>query len=118
MKYTEWEEKYKPVKNHLSEYENLMFETYGDEVEYVKSVDPLRVWTLLDGEGVHGIYSGLHWVNRLGYYITEVAREDDSDIEIILSTEEECGCYDEDTCEGKEDCEDCEGSGWKIIYAE
>ena len=116
MKYAEWEEKYKPVKNHLIAHEDIMFETYGQELEYVQSVDPLRVWTLLDGEGRSGIYSGQHWVNRLGYYITEVAFDETDDIEIILSTEEECSCYDEDTCEGKEGCEDCEGSGWKVIY--
>ncbi len=116
MKYSEWEEKYKPIQNPFMTHENIMFETYGEELEYIKKADPLKVWTLIDGEGVTGIYSGAHWVNRLCYYVTEVAFNEGEDIEIITRSEEECSCYNEDTCEGDPDCEHCEGSGWKIIF--
>ena len=38
--YFEWEEKYKPIQNHIdtnASYSGAMFETFGEEVEYVRA---------------------------------------------------------------------------------
>lgn len=48
-----------------------MFETYGEELEYVKSVDPRNVWTIVNGsDGGEFILSGFHVVNRVGYLVS------------------------------------------------
>ena len=48
-----------------------LFETYGDEFDYVRRFDPRRVWTLLDGDdGDLYVVSGLHMVNRVGYLLS------------------------------------------------
>jgi len=66
--------KYTLVENHLTNYgsfENKMFETYDKELEFVRSCDPKRIWTVIDCDGWFGVTAGYHWVNRIGYLITE-----------------------------------------------
>jgi len=75
MTYEEWIEKYEPLTNHLVEggnapYDNTMFETYGDELDYVRENNSGRIWTLVETEGNTFIVPGFHLVNRLGYFIT------------------------------------------------
>lgn len=112
----EWADEFKPKSNHFNNYEgDYLYETYGEEVEYVKSIHPNFVWTLVTGEMCDLIVAGYSYVNRLGYYITENPWHDDMD-SVLLSVEEECECYDEDTCEGKEGCKNCEGAGYVTNY--
>ena len=66
------------MDNHIddnSSHDGKMFETFGLEFEYVKQVfidNPARVWTMTEGDGNCQCYAmGLHWVNRMGYFITE-----------------------------------------------
>jgi hypothetical protein len=121
--WSEWADKYKPKHNHFTKDENaLMFETYGEEVEYVKTIHPNFVWTYVDGEMSSLIVAGYHYVNRIGYYITENPWSDDMD-SVLLSTEEECECYDEDAMDngdrqeyGHPECEKCEGYGYVTNY--
>jgi hypothetical protein len=79
--YDEFEDKYKPITNHFDDNASLsgcMFETYGEELEYVLSIaitEPLRVWTYVaDYEPVE-LIQGYHVVNRIGYIITEIPVE-------------------------------------------
>jgi vancomycin permeability regulator SanA len=48
-----------------------MFETYGADYEYIQSLPPERVFTLL---GTDKLYAspGKHWVNRMGYFVVEI----------------------------------------------
>lgn len=70
--------KFKPVKNHIDDnasFDGCMLETYGDELEYVRNKlqsDPLKIWTVLDCDGESVIANGYHYVNRVGYLITEI----------------------------------------------
>jgi hypothetical protein len=83
-----FEEKYKPQINHilkqkypkddptgLTGWGGIMYETYGDEYEYIREMaqkHPNRVWTLVDGDdGELVIIAGWHYVNRMNYVITE-----------------------------------------------
>ena len=85
----EWFDKYKPIKNHLDEnssFDGHMFETYGDEVEFVKAQDENRIWMYGDGDDGGGyIWNGWHFINRLGYFITEVPCPPDTTIQIQVS---------------------------------
>ena len=82
--FDEWELMFKPINNYMDANASfqddnglgIMFETYDIELEYVKSRDPLTVWTYMDSE--HGgtvLVDGYHVANRIGYFITSVVRE-------------------------------------------
>jgi hypothetical protein len=81
MTMDEWEATYKPIYNHIDKNASfqdesgngIMFETYGDEVEFVKSQSPANIWMYGSGDdGGTYIWNGWGFVNRLGYFITEV----------------------------------------------
>ena len=87
----EWEATYKPIYNHIDNNasfqdesgQGIMFETYGDEVEFVKSQSPDKIWMYGSGDdGGTYIWNGWGFVNRLGYFITEVPCPTDLDIQI------------------------------------
>ena len=75
LTFEEADEQFKFIPNNYDEYssfDGLMFETYGDEVEFVKSCSPDKIW--MYGEGDDGglyIWSGWGFVNRIGYFISE-----------------------------------------------
>jgi hypothetical protein len=70
-----WEAKYKPITNHFDGTDK--FETYGEELDFVRAQDPRCIWTLVDGDdGNLYIVDGYHLVNRINYFITEVPFED------------------------------------------
>jgi hypothetical protein len=122
LTWKEFEEKFKPIKNHLvNDPDQRMFETYGEEVDFVISqTEARKVWTWLDGDYSSWVMSGYHWVNRIGYYVCEVPYDEDTEYEIMLSVEEECECYNEEGYEngeyGRPDCEECEGAGLVTKY--
>ena len=122
LTWKEFEEQFRPIKNHLvNDPDQQMFETYGDEVEFVISqIAQNKVWTWADGDYCSFISSGYHYVNRIGYYVCEVPYDEDTEYEIIVSTEEECECYNEEGYEdgemGRADCEKCEGYGRVTNY--
>ena len=132
MTYTEyqgwqkWEDKFKPIHNHFSnDPDQDMFETYGEEVEFVTKADNKHVWTWIQGDMSDLIVAGYHYVNRLGYYITEVPWENEDDY-CLLSIEVECECYseDEEVMESRNDemgdpnCQECEGYGLVTRYVD
>ena len=75
----EFDDRFTLISNHLNpsagwgygEDRGCLFETYGEEVEFVKQQDMQRVWTLVDGDdGDLYVISGFHYVNRIGYLIS------------------------------------------------
>ena len=88
----EWFKQFKPIPNHLDENASFndgehgyMFETYGDEVEFVKAQDSNRIWTYSDGDnGGTYISDGYHVVNRIGYFVTTVPYDDKQYYQIQL----------------------------------
>jgi hypothetical protein len=117
-----WVEKYKPIKNHLTEYPDAhseydSFETYGEEVEFVRAQDPRYVWTEVQGDFAMVLVAGFAYVNRLNYFITQEPWEDENTT-VVISIDIECECYDDESGEGKQDCEHCEGYGLKTVYSE
>ncbi len=113
----EFDTKYPLVRNHIdpnaswsdNEGPGCLFETYGEEVEFVRQQDPLTIWTVIDGDDDDMyITSGYHFVNRLGYLISTVPVPPDVDIEVRiprsddseLEIEEENASPIEDTPQG------------------
>ena len=106
MDFDEWVATYKPIVNHIDSNASfqdesgsgLMFETYGEEYEFVKSSSPENIWMYGDGDdGGSYIWNGWGFVNRLGYFITEVPCPPDTDIQIKVSSYWYCceGCGEE-----------------------
>ena len=104
MDFDEWCDTYKPIQNPYDDnasFDGAMFETYGAEVEFVKSQSPDKIWMYGDGDdGGSYIWSGWGFVNRLGYFITEVPCPADTTIQIRVSFNwfycENCGAEFED----------------------
>jgi len=73
---TYFEQTYRPIQNPIdtnASFNGWMFETFGEEIEYVGSQSENNVWTIVeDDEGDLIICDGIHFVNRLGYVVTEV----------------------------------------------
>jgi len=89
MDMDEWCNTYKPIQNHIdtnASFDGAMFETYGDEVEFVKAQEQNRIWTYGDGDdGESHIWSGWHFINRIGYFITEVPFPENTDVQVNLN---------------------------------
>jgi hypothetical protein len=75
----EFDERFPLVVNHLNpnaswgsgEDGGCLFETYGEELAFVREQDDRHVWTFLDGDdGDLYVASGYHFVNRIGYLIS------------------------------------------------
>ena len=88
MTYDAWLQTFRPILNPVkgnAPFDGTMFETGGGELNYVRTVDTDRVWTLMSGDDdTLYIGAGFHLVNRLGYFVTEVARAEDCQIEILV----------------------------------
>ena len=88
----EWETQFKPINNHLGDNpsfqdENgvgIMFETYGEELDYIDSCDEHNVWTYVDSDLGTEILAGKYLVNRIGYFVTEKAW-DDVNVTVLVS---------------------------------
>lgn len=76
MNIDEWEAKYIPIKNHLVEENEQAFETYGIELEFVRSQPDNKVWTEVDGDDDNTyLVNGYHHVNRIRYFVCQVPHE-------------------------------------------
>jgi hypothetical protein len=89
----DWVMDYQPIENHIepnSSFEGHMFETYGEELDFVLSHDIHNIWTYIDGDsGNPLIVNGYSLVNRIGYFITEVPWEGTDEINVSLVDYEE-----------------------------
>ena len=84
----EWFDTYKPIKNHIdptASFDGCMFETYGEELEFIEKQKELYIWTYGDGDdGGTYIWNGFHVVNRIGYFLTEVPFDDKSITQVMI----------------------------------
>ena len=118
MVYDEWVDTYKPIPNKIAKFPNgNAFETYGEELDFVRSHDEKFIWTEVDGDGGCYIINGYHFVNRIQYYVCEVASLEPRYQEVVVNLYQDCSCLDDDY-NANPDCQECEGSGMKIIYVD
>lgn len=75
----EFDRQYPLVRNHMNpnaswafgDENGCLFETYGEELEFVRSQPANTIWTLVDGDNENPcLLSGYHLVNRIGYLIS------------------------------------------------
>lgn len=120
--YDEFVDFYKPIKNEITKYQSdflTAFETYGEELEFVRSQPAENIWTEVDGdEGVY-IINGYHLVNRIQYYVCEVPLSSEAYAEVIVSLERQCDCQEGIDIDLSTPvyCNECEsGEGYISIY--
>ncbi len=78
--------------------------TRPDHVAILDAADPACVWTVVDGDEGPAIVTGRHFVNRLGYIVTEVPTSNE-DLEIVMDDDFDRP-DDEDEDEGEDRDED------------
>ena len=84
----QFDEQFTLIENHLDDnasWGGAMFETYGEELDYVrmKAERGNNVWTILEGDDdTMFIVNGVHFVNRIGYLITREEWEGETEVEI------------------------------------
>jgi hypothetical protein len=93
----EWQKRFKPIPNLIDknaswggggDWNGIMYETFGKELEVVLAVDHLFVWTYVDGDnGVPCVVSGYHICNRIGYFICSVPVNGKDEFEVDLGIE-------------------------------
>lgn len=75
----EFDNRYQLLENHINlnaswgygDRPGCLFESFGDELNFVNQQDPQTVWTLIDGDnGDMYLISGLHFINRVGYLLS------------------------------------------------
>lgn len=88
LSYDEWRDAYRLVRNTIrtnAPFDGCMFETFGPELDAVAAADPACVWTIVDGEDDRlWLLSGCHFVNRMGYLVTERPWAGEVQLEIRL----------------------------------
>ena len=114
LTFEEADEQFKFIPNNYDEYssfDGLMFETYGDEVEFVKSQSPDKIW--MYGQGDDGglyIWSGWGFVNRIGYFISQNPVPENTTIQIQVSEPDLTCDFCGDTLDEEETHDpECEG---------
>lgn len=75
----EWEATYQPTPNPAKQEHEVFWQAYYDSLRDIpKSVPHERIWTMIDGDGIYAhLVSGIHIVNRLGYFVTDVPWTED-----------------------------------------
>lgn len=89
MTYQQWQERYKPLKNVVTEdapFGGFMYESVGEEHENIYDTNHKKVWTLIEEEGKLLVVPGYQFVNKVGYFITEESWETElhNDFEVAL----------------------------------
>ncbi len=65
---------FRPYRHPLSNHDiwgGIGLETFGEDLELVKSLPAEYLWTVVDGDGDQWILPGVHTVNRICYLITK-----------------------------------------------
>lgn len=83
---------FKPIANHLNANATFdwgdgygtLFETFGEELEFVQTQPAELVWTWISGDRGDFVVNGFHFVNRLGYFVTSNAAPQGVDIQVAL----------------------------------
>ena len=79
-------DRYRPIQNPRTDgsWGGTFHETFGDDLAAVRTAEPAhQVWTLVETDGQLAIIAGMHHINRIGYFITEVPwKTGDEEVEL------------------------------------
>ncbi|MHC1740626.1 MAG: hypothetical protein AB9897_05890 [Anaerolineaceae bacterium] len=112
MTFDEWVEKYKPLLD--KDGEPRLFDSSGEDGQFVIQQNPLCVWTDKSYDDWNTIDSGLWRINRNGYYITKIPFKEGQEIQIVLSSPDENDIEAED--KEMEDQDEIKVEGTDVYY--
>jgi hypothetical protein len=70
------------IRDDSDAWDGCMFETYGEELEFVMKQPAHHIWTLKQGDGDDEIVvSGMRIVNRIGYFVSTQPWTEDTQVE-------------------------------------
>lgn len=75
LSYDAWRERFKPIQNPFdpnADFHGCLLDISAIEKHHIVTADPQRLWTLIDGNGDEFIASGWHFIDRTGWFLTEV----------------------------------------------
>lgn len=81
-------EEFQPLQNDMVEdsaFGGIKYETYGDELEFVKKAPSNTVWTIIASGDAIQYSSGFWTVNRIGYILTKEAWQEDIIVQLDLT---------------------------------
>lgn len=89
-------DRFEPIGNHLDSHASFdwgkgygtLFETYGEELEFVRQQAPERIWTLVSTDEDDVIVNGFHIVNRLGYFIASIDCPQSANIQVVFDSDD------------------------------
>lgn len=91
MKTIQWEEfveTYQPYQNPNTKegsYNNYLFDSYQEVIDFSVNIPEFtknQIWTLVDGDYEESwIISGLHIVNRMGYFVTRIEAKEEIEVD-------------------------------------
>jgi hypothetical protein len=87
-----WETTFKPIQNPNGDmgWNGTMFETYGEDLAFIAKQPDANIWTWVDGDEGTWIMSGFHYINRIGYFVTEnPCTQEYMEIQVDIYEEEE-----------------------------
>jgi hypothetical protein len=79
----EFEDTYRPIRATNGSWRDFSWGGPNDLAAIQQADQQRRLWTIIDFDGIVGLGSGNHFVNRLGYVITEVSVPDNVIIDVI-----------------------------------
>ena len=79
----EFKDTYRPIRAKDGSWRDFSWVDPDDLASIQKADLQRRLWTILDFDGAVGLGSGNHFVNRLGYVITEVPVPDNVIVDVI-----------------------------------
>ena len=83
----EFNDKFTIRPNHIVDREEFggMYETYGEEAQYIRDLtcSEKRVWTIIEADGYICYVTGYHYVNRIGYFVTNEEYHEDMEVKLM-----------------------------------
>lgn len=91
-----------------------------DDYKEMEKYDNAYIWTYADGDDGTYICSGYHFVNRIGYYLSQKPVPDNEMYEICVSRDVECELCGSANAETEEEidtkCGNCLGDGYRTEW--
>ena len=83
IKWEEWDKTYQPE---TKEGQIIYFDwSKKEDVEYLKSIDPRRIWTHVQTDSGDVIVSGYCVCNRITIHVTKIPVPKDTDVEVTFN---------------------------------
>lgn len=77
-------EEHRPIINPHGDrgWGGTLWGSHGAELNFIRNQHENKVWTLVEVDGEMCIVTGFHWVNRVGYFVTENPWKEECEVRV------------------------------------